>query len=186
MAQRIRWSFQRPPLSPAVFLAALSLTLTAILALPLPGLRPPLSAGDLAPRTLKSPRDVAPFVSDALTGERRRIAAESVETVLRYDPAVGVEQTAALADSLRQITVIRESERLTPDQRAQALRSVGTVRLAQDSVAALLALDDASLTVRPGEVHALVGQNGSGKSTLIKLLGGYVQADHGSTVEFDG
>lgn len=49
-----------------------------------------------------------------------------------------------------------------------------------------VALDSAHLEVRPGEVHALVGQNGSGKSTLIKLLGGYVQADHDSVVHFDG
>ncbi len=45
-----------------------------------------------------------------------------------------------------------------------------------------VALDGAHLQVRPGEVHALVGQNGSGKSTLIKLLGGYVKADHGARV----
>lgn len=49
-----------------------------------------------------------------------------------------------------------------------------------------VALDGAHLEVLPGEVHALVGQNGSGKSTLIKLLGGYIQADHGSLVRFDG
>ncbi len=49
-----------------------------------------------------------------------------------------------------------------------------------------VALRDASLSVSGGEVHALVGQNGSGKSTLIKLLGGYVKADHGSRVAFDG
>lgn len=49
-----------------------------------------------------------------------------------------------------------------------------------------VALDSAHLEVRPGEVHALVGQNGSGKSTLIKLLGGYVQADHGASVRFAG
>ena len=49
-----------------------------------------------------------------------------------------------------------------------------------------VALDDAHLEVRAGEVHALVGQNGSGKSTLIKLLGGYVQADHGGSVRFAG
>jgi len=49
-----------------------------------------------------------------------------------------------------------------------------------------VALANARLEVRAGEVHALVGQNGSGKSTLIKLLGGYVQADHGSRVAFGG
>ena len=49
-----------------------------------------------------------------------------------------------------------------------------------------VALSEATLEVLPGEVHALVGQNGSGKSTLIKLLAGYVQADHDSVVYFDG
>ena len=49
-----------------------------------------------------------------------------------------------------------------------------------------VALDGAALRVMPGEVHALVGQNGSGKSTLIKLLGGYVKADHGDDVRFGG
>lgn len=49
-----------------------------------------------------------------------------------------------------------------------------------------LALDDARFQLRPGEVHALVGQNGSGKSTLIKLLSGYIKADHGSRVDLFG
>ena len=49
-----------------------------------------------------------------------------------------------------------------------------------------VALDRARLRVMPGDVHALVGQNGSGKSTLIKLLGGYVKADHGAKVRFGG
>ena len=49
-----------------------------------------------------------------------------------------------------------------------------------------VALDRARLQIRPGEIHALVGQNGSGKSTLIKLLAGYVKADHGARVRFGG
>ena len=42
------------------------------------------------------------------------------------------------------------------------------------------ALDDASLEVRPGEVHGLVGENGAGKSTVIKVLAGVYQPEAGT------
>lgn len=48
------------------------------------------------------------------------------------------------------------------------------------------ALDDVSIEIRAGEIHALVGQNGSGKSTLIKVLAGYHAPDPGVRADFDG
>jgi ribose transport system ATP-binding protein len=45
--------------------------------------------------------------------------------------------------------------------------------------AGVVALDDVSLHLAPGEVHALVGENGAGKSTLIKVVNGVHAADAG-------
>src|SRR5437868_8818688 len=47
------------------------------------------------------------------------------------------------------------------------------------SYGAVVALKSASLAVRPGEVHALMGANGAGKSTLVKILTGAVRPDAG-------
>ena len=41
------------------------------------------------------------------------------------------------------------------------------------------AVDDASLDVRPGEIHAMIGENGAGKSTLMHLVAGVYQPDSG-------
>ncbi|MFK4122602.1 sugar ABC transporter ATP-binding protein [Streptomyces longwoodensis] len=47
-------------------------------------------------------------------------------------------------------------------------------------------LRDVTMDVRPGEIHALIGQNGCGKSTLAKILTGLYRPDPGSRVTVDG
>ncbi|MFJ5406287.1 sugar ABC transporter ATP-binding protein [Pectobacterium punjabense] len=51
--------------------------------------------------------------------------------------------------------------------------------------AGISALDNVSLTVRPGEILGLIGENGAGKSTLIKVLAG-VYAPDGGEIAIDG
>ena len=41
------------------------------------------------------------------------------------------------------------------------------------------ALDDVSLSIRPGEIHCLAGENGSGKSTVIKIMSGVYTPEDG-------
>jgi rhamnose transport system ATP-binding protein len=53
------------------------------------------------------------------------------------------------------------------------------------SFGATQALDDVSLTLYGGEIHALLGENGAGKSTLIKIITGIQQQDSGE-IRIDG
>ena len=64
---------------------------------------------------------------------------------------------------------------------AALLRATGLTR----RFGGLTAVNDVSLELHVGEVHAVIGTNGAGKSTLINLLSGELRAS-GGRIEFDG
>ncbi|MDO9113553.1 MAG: ABC transporter ATP-binding protein [Polaromonas sp.] len=68
-----------------------------------------------------------------------------------------------------------------PSAAAPRLRLTGITK----AYPAVVANSDVSLTVQPGEIHAVLGENGAGKSTLMKIIYGAVKPDAGR-VEVDG
>ena len=67
------------------------------------------------------------------------------------------------------------AEKLSPAP-ANYILEVANVRKAFPGV---VALDNVQLRVRPGTVHALMGENGAGKSTLMKIIAGVYIPDQG-------
>src|SRR5215207_278363 len=64
---------------------------------------------------------------------------------------------------------------------ADAVRASGVAK----RFGAVTALHDTDLVLRPGEIHALLGENGAGKTTLVRILAGLETPDEG-TIEMWG
>src|SRR5437763_13290389 len=52
----------------------------------------------------------------------------------------------------------------------------------KDATADLVVLDDVNLTLREGEIVALLGRSGSGKSTLLRIVSGLLRPTEGSVL----
>ena len=68
---------------------------------------------------------------------------------------------------------------------ADSARSILQLTNIVKSYGGVRALRGVSFDLRPGEVHAIVGENGAGKSTLIKTIAGAINPDSG-TIQIDG
>ncbi|MFZ1964746.1 MAG: sugar ABC transporter ATP-binding protein [Roseiarcus sp.] len=72
-----------------------------------------------------------------------------------------------------------------PPQDAGAVAPILSVSGVSKRFPGVRALHNVSLTLRPGEVTALIGENGAGKSTLVKILTGIYQPDEGEILVSD-
>src|SRR5579863_8105 len=75
-----------------------------------------------------------------------------------------------------------ERDRTTARSSAAPLFAARNIRKAFPGV---VALDDVSIDIRAGKVHALMGENGAGKSTMMKIIAG-VQAPDAGSLHFKG
>jgi len=66
-----------------------------------------------------------------------------------------------------------------PDGAARPPRPALVATDVRKAFGGVQALDGVSITLRPGQVHAVVGPNGSGKTTLLNLISGYYLLDSG-------
>src|SRR5437879_10328221 len=86
----------------------------------------------------------------------------------------------------RGVTTMQTTPAASPIQetsKAPDGSAVLELRHIRKAFAGLVALQDATLALHAGTVHALVGENGAGKSTLIKVLAGVYTPDDGQILQ---
>src|SRR6202163_3860133 len=81
-------------------------------------------------------------------------------------------------ESAMSVATVPAGSGIASTMRAPSLETIGMTKI----FGSLVALDDVSIKVEPGTVHALLGENGAGKSTLVKCIMGFYAADRGQVL----
>ncbi|GAF99674.1 unnamed protein product, partial [marine sediment metagenome] len=100
-----------------------------------------VSAGDVASRNLRAPRDIS-YESQVLTEQRREEAAAAVPESVTFDANVRSEQGDRLDSVLAQVSQIRDRADLTDAAKADALGRIENLNLSLRAASALLDLPD--------------------------------------------
>jgi ABC-type branched-subunit amino acid transport system ATPase component/ABC-type branched-subunit amino acid transport system permease subunit len=108
-------------------------------------------------------------------------AVGALSRLLRFIPARGQAGAGADAQAVAPDDAPIAS-RIVPDPGGKPILELQGVT---KSYAGVVAVDDVSISVLPGTVHAVIGPNGAGKSTLINVLSGLYSANAGS-IRFRG
>lgn len=128
----------------AFLLVAVSLVTFAVLVLPL-SLRPaalPLQTGDVAPRDMQASHD-AEYVSQVRTDQARQVAEKAVQPVYTApDPMIARQQLDRLNSTLQYITLVRQDETTTAEQKQEELASLSDLTLKKESIPLILSLSD--------------------------------------------
>ncbi len=105
--------------------------------------------------------------AEAAGTDQNRVASNGVATGTDRNGAVPPQASAKPATTGR-----------ADDAASPALSTVGLTR----SFGGVVAVDDVSIDVSPGEVVGIIGPNGAGKTTLFDVISGFSPADHGRVV----